>query len=61
MTVADSAEVIAGVELGGTKALAVLASGSTITHRSRVPTTTPSAYAEMAWPADGAAQSPLAA
>ena len=59
MTVADGAEVVAGVELGGTKALAVLASGSTITHRSRVPTTTPTATLRALgdqltqWRADG--------
>lgn len=34
--------VVAGIELGGTKALAVLASGATLLERVRVPTTDPS-------------------
>lgn len=36
-----SRTVIAGVELGGTKSIAVLAEGSRITHRFAVPTTSP--------------------
>ena len=39
----DDDRVVVGVELGGTKSLAVLAQGSTITRRTRVPTTTPEA------------------